>query len=131
MSVECNTFHEIDLNRAENETVMPKARGNDFLKDKLFGAYRYANYIENYSDYTYKQFCKNCTDDDLVEMELLYRGDWEYRKYSDISKKTIPNGVLNNLKEQHWKIIIRKDISDFYEFAKSKKLFAKNSNIEV
>ena len=61
-----------DLEMLEEEVVNATS-----LKEFSPLGYCFCHYIENFSDYTVKQFLKNCTLQELLEMEKDYLESWE------------------------------------------------------
>ena len=109
-----------DVERAESEVLVKSPK--PFLENKVYGAYRYASYIENYSNHsTYTEFFKKATEDEHYDLEVMYIEVIETRKYSKISKKFIPPHIMEQLTLAHWKKIIRSDIAQFYDFMESRK----------
>lgn len=126
-----NIDPELELERVEGESLMPSTRSKAFKDAKILGALRFATYIENYSELgTFKQFCKSCTEDDLVDMEQLYRDDWAMRKYSKAVKQTVSKEQIALLTDEHWQKLARIDIAQFYKFAEETELFKKNDNLK-
>lgn len=105
-------LNSVDIERAMEEKL-PQIH-EKLLKNKQYGAFRYATYIDNYSSYdTYIQFVENATEDELYDMECMYVMDWETRKHSKSFKMFIPPTI--ELSEEKWKKILKHDISQFYE----------------
>lgn len=112
-------INDTDIERAEQETLVKSPK--PFLDSKMYGAYRYASYIENYSNYsTYTEFYKKASEDEHYDMETMLMEDIDTREYSKIWKKFIPPHIMERIDKNKWKSILKSDIIQFYDFMERK-----------
>ena len=97
-----------DLEMLEEEVVNATS-----LKEFSPLGYCFCHYIENFSDYTVKQFLKNCTLEELLEMEKDYLESWELVFHRQSFKKAFGDYMMT-LPKPLKKKIVKMSIEEFY-----------------
>lgn len=97
-----------DLEMLEEEVVNATS-----LKEFSPLGYCFCHHIENFSDYTVKQFLKNCTLQELLEMEKDYLESWELVFHRQSFKKAFGDYMMT-LPKPLKKKIVKMSIEEFY-----------------